>query len=82
MEAAFSGSAAGDQCTPDRGGSPEMKRIETSVREGGIVRTRGCCGDASRNMAGWKPPGVATCWGVKPSSHGAGNSPSHVLASS
>ena len=36
-------------------------------------------GDASKNTAGWKPPGVATCWGVKASSHNASISPFHVF---
>lgn len=56
-----------------------MERIESFVREGGIVSTQGCCGDASKNTGGWKPPRVATCWGVKPSSQGANISPFHVV---
>lgn len=65
-----------------RGRQPRWKGSKLLCVRVALYARRDAVGDASKNMAGWKPLSVATSWGTKPRSHYAGNSPSQVLASS
>jgi hypothetical protein len=47
------------------GGAVGSEGIESFVREGGIVFTEGCCGDACKNMAGVEAVGRRNMLGAK-----------------